>query len=169
MMKKFSSMTLQLGLLALSLIVLGLSFYLQFVKGFEPCPLCLMQRICIILIIMFGAINLYRISYKQPSLMIMQTLWSVLGLYFASRQLWLLSLPSDQVPACMPGLTILIHYFPWQETARALFWGSGNCTEINWSWLGLSLPTWSALYFIASGSTSGLIYYRERQRLTSSK
>jgi disulfide bond formation protein DsbB len=62
---------------------------------------------------------------------------------------WLQSLPADQIPACLPGLDALLHYFPWQDILHALFWGSGDCAEINWQWLGLSMPVWSLLYFLA--------------------
>ncbi len=78
----------------------------------------------------------------------MQIVIAGAGLFFAARQLWLQSLPAGQVPACMPGLDIMIHYFPWQTVAKALFWGAGDCAEVTWSMFGITMAGWSALYFL---------------------
>lgn len=148
-MKKINTLSLQLIILSFTFLVLGTSFYLQYVKGFTPCPLCLMQRLCVIFILALGAINMTRATVSSSVLILLQAVFAGLGLFFAARQMWLITLPSGDVPACMPGLAVLIHYFPWQDTARALLWGSGECTEIRWTWLGLSMPLWSALYFLS--------------------
>lgn len=161
-MKKLTRSTLQLTIIVLSLIVLLASFYLQYGKQFEPCPLCLMQRICIIFILAFGLINLYRNKACSQALIVTQYVLALLGLYFAARQVWLLSLPSGEIPACLPGLSVLIHYFPWQETVRALVWGSGNCTEIRWTWLGLSIPAWSIIYFVCIAIATGIAYFKPK-------
>lgn len=134
---------------SISLLVIGTSFYLQHLRNMEPCPLCLMQRLCAIFILILSIAHLVNSKPSRSKTLIRsQFVFAAAGLYFAIRQLWLMSLPHDQIPACVPGLTILIHYFPWKDVANALFWGSGDCTEITWSWLGISLPMWSLLYFI---------------------
>lgn len=160
-MKKLTRSTLQLSIVILTLVVLLASFYLQYGKGFEPCPLCLMQRLCIILILAFGLINLYRKSTRSQALIVTQYILALLGLYFAARQVWLLSLPNGEMPACLPGLSVLIHYFPWHETVRALVWGSGNCTEIRWTWLGLSIPSWSIVYFVCIAIATVIAYFKK--------
>lgn len=70
------------------------------------------------------------------------------GIYFATRQLWLQALPAEQGASCVPGLDILMRYFPWKDIAKALFLGSAECGEATWQMLGLSMPAWSLLYFI---------------------
>ena len=114
----------------ITLFVLFASFYFQYFLGLQPCPLCLMQVVI-----------------------------SCAGLFFSIRQLWLQSLPAGKVPACMPGLDVLIHYFPWQTVARSLFWGTGDCAQISWHMLGISMPGWSALYFLFMALT-GLFLVR---------
>jgi disulfide bond formation protein DsbB len=160
-MKKKSAFILQSILVTLSIVVLGTSFYLQYAKGLEPCPLCLMQRICVGLILVSSLFYIYLKETHDRKLLWIQGFITLLGLYFALRQLWLLSLPSHAVPACLPGLSVLLHYFPWQDTVRALLWGSGDCTEIRSTWLGLTLPAWSALYFLITGI---LIFFTFRLR-----
>lgn len=167
-MKTLSRSTLQLSIVSLSLLVLLASFYLQYVKGFEPCPLCLMQRVSIIFILAFGLINFYRKSSCSQALFVTQYILALLGIYFAARQMWLMSLPSSEIPACLPGLSVLVHYFPWHETVRALVWGSGNCTEIRWTWLGLSIPAWSIVYFVCVAIATVMAYFRPKKDQTNS-
>lgn len=158
-MKHITFSKLQLTIFLSSLIVLMLSFYLQYGKGLEPCPLCLMQRASMIALLLTSASLFFRKQAHPQRWLIIQGIFFVAGLFFASRQLWLMSLPAKEIPACLPGLTILLHYFPLKETFHALFWGSGDCTEIRWTFLGLSLPLWSAVYFIGMGILSFLSQY----------
>lgn len=139
----------RIGLAVVSLIALFVSFYLQYGLGLHPCPLCLMQRACAFLLVFFCLIGLFFYSKKKSNrLNGFQMILSCAGFYFSVRQLWLLSLPVDQVPACMPGLDVLIEYFPWQTVVKALFLGAGDCAEATWHLLGVPLPGWSAMYFV---------------------
>lgn len=81
--------------------------------------------------------------------LIFQLLIGIAGIYFSGRQLWLQTLPADQLPACLPGMSVLLQYFPWKDILQAMFLGAADCGEITWQWLGLSMPAWSALYFSA--------------------
>lgn len=145
-MTKIKYKKMQYLIAFLTLIILSFSFYLQYQVGLQPCPLCLMQRLCVFLILILLGINL-RTLKKAHLVSLIQAFVAAGGLFFSLRQLWLQALPSGAAPTCMPGLDILIQYFPWQTVAKALFWGSGDCGEATWTWLGISLPGWSALYF----------------------
>jgi len=142
-------------------MVLGFSFYVQYLKGLEPCPLCLMQRLCVFLLLFLFLVGVSLSTLRRGRLVaVLQMLVAAGGLFFAGRQLWLQSLPAEKAPACMPGLDVLIHYFPWQDVAHALFWGAGDCAEVTWKWLGLSMPAWAAIYFLAIIITSALVFLR---------
>lgn len=139
----------QIFLLFLSLMVVSASFYFEYHLQMEPCPLCIMQRVCAILIFMFCLMGIcVSTVFRARVISLIQILIAGAGIYFAGRQLWLQSLPPEQTPACMPGLDIMMKYFPWQDVARALFWGAGDCAQLKWQWLGLSMPAWALLYFI---------------------
>lgn len=160
-MSKRNYRSIQAVLLLLTLIVVGFSFYFQYVVGLQPCPLCLMQRLCAFLLGMFCLMGLCLSTLKRGRFVaILQMFFATSGLFFASRQLWLQSLPAEQAPVCLPGLEILIRYFPWQDVAHALFWGSGECAEVSWQWLGLSMPAWAALYFFFVLVVCGVLYWR---------
>jgi protein dithiol:quinone oxidoreductase len=133
----------------LTAFVLFASFYFQYALGMQPCPLCLMQRLSVFLLfaLCFMGLRLRNSPDKCGKIDCILIVVACAGLFFACRQLWLQSLPEGAVPACMPGLDILLQYFPWKTTAAALFWGTGECARASWSLLGLSMPSWSALYF----------------------
>jgi disulfide bond formation protein DsbB len=146
-MKRITFIKIHALLSMLTFAVLAFSIYLQYGKGLLPCPLCLMQRLCILLLLILLAFRFT--SRKRARIVIfLQALVAFAGLFFSSRQLWLQSLPAEQVPICMPNLDILMHYFPWQTIVRTLFLGSGDCSEVAWAFMGLSLSAWSALYFV---------------------
>ena len=160
-MTKHLYQTLQKGLLLSTLLVIVSVFYSQYVGGFQPCPLCLMQRFCafiLVVIFLIGVCQSTLVSAKILSCF--QMTGAILGLFFAFRQLWLQHLPIGQAPACIPDLSVLIHYFPWTDVMHALFWGAGDCSEVTWKWLGLSMATWSALYFLIILVVGGYIFYQ---------
>jgi len=61
---------------------------------------------------------------------------------------YLQHLPKDQVPACGPGLDFMLETLPWQQVLATVFKGSGECAEINWTFLGQSMPLWTGVLFL---------------------
>lgn len=162
-MIQFSRISIQIALFTISLFVFCASIYFQYVEGLIPCPLCLMQRmtVFILMILVFTGIFI-----KKPTsitrLCTLQILISLAGVYFAARQLWLQHLPADQMMSCVPGLDVMLQYFPWQSVAKALFLGSGDCAETVWSFAGLSMAAWSLCWFLFMMLAS--IYMRFRYK-----
>ena len=60
----------------------------------------------------------------------------------ASRQLYLQSLPAELVPSCAPDIDYLISTLPFLEVIILAFTGDGNCAEVLWTFLGISIPGW---------------------------
>jgi disulfide bond formation protein DsbB len=71
-----------------------------------------------------------------------------LGAAVAGRQVWLQHLPKDRVPACGPGLEYMLNKFPLGEVLSKVFMGSGECAEVGWRFLGLSVAGWSLVWFV---------------------
>jgi disulfide bond formation protein DsbB len=71
------------------------------------------------------------------------------GAGVAARQVWLQHLPAAQVPACGPDLFYMLENFPLGRTIEKLFTGSGQCAEVKWRFLGLSIAEWSLAWFLA--------------------
>ncbi|MBF7730140.1 disulfide bond formation protein B [Pseudomonas sp. N040] len=130
------------------LVMLG-ALYLEHVVGLEPCPLCVVQRICVIL---FGLVCLLA-ALQGPGLL-GQRLYALLLLLLAAagggtaaRQVYLQTVPADQLPACIPPLDYLMDALPFQEIVRVVLHGSADCAEVSWTLFTLSLPEWSLLAF----------------------
>jgi protein dithiol:quinone oxidoreductase len=129
--------------------LLAYGYYLQFVEGLEPCPLCMTQRICFYGIAIFALLATLnnRIVIWQKITNALMGLTALTGLGVAARQLWLQSLPPDQVPACGPGFEFIMKTFPLMEALEIMFKGNGNCAEVTWTFLGLSIAGWSFIFF----------------------
>ncbi len=140
------------------LLCLGLMAYALFAQYFlnlEPCPLCIFQRVAVILM---GIIFLV-CSLLEPRSSLAKVISSALfvsagsfGIAVASRHVWLQNLPSDQVPGCGPGLDFMMSTFPINEVFEMVFNGSGECANVDWSFLSLSMPAWviiCSLFLIA--------------------
>lgn len=152
-----------LALYCISVISWGVFFAsltLQYALGLEPCPLCVMQRFTVLLLAICFSIWLWR-TYRHGALWqkvpaACAAVLTMCGLYFSLRQLWLQSLPPELVPACMPSLSIMLDFLPWQTIAKTLILGAGDCAEQGFLIAGLSLAAWSSLYF--SGLALCLVY-----------
>jgi disulfide bond formation protein DsbB len=131
--------------------LLGFGYYLQFFAGQVPCPLCIFQRFAYLAVgfvalvaAVHGPAGRVRLVYDAGIL-----LAAVTGAGIAARQVWLQHLPPDQVPECGPGLDYMLDVFPLTETLRMVFTGSGECAEVGWQFLSLSIAEWSLLWFLA--------------------
>jgi|TARA_R110002126_G_scaffold110918_1_gene248412 disulfide bond formation protein DsbB len=145
------------GILALlAMLVLMLSYYLQYVKDLEPCPLCLMQRFMMFGLLFFAIIGVFGYTRRRACVLILsELLLTAGGLLFALRQVWLQSLPVADTGMCLPGIEALIHKLPWQDVVHAFIWGgSTGCGEVDWTFAGFSMPAWSAVYFGMIGLVS---------------
>jgi disulfide bond formation protein DsbB len=142
----------------ISASLLGYGYYLQFVEGLEPCPLCIFQRVAFIAIIVFAFIGTVvgpqKVwKYVFSSLILVSAL---VGATIAGRQVWLQHLPADQVPECGPGLDFMMEVFPLGETLKMVFTGSGECAKVDWTFLGFSIAELSLAWFLAFALASVL-------------
>ena len=131
--------------------LMAAALWLQHVDGLEPCPLCVLQRGAVIVlgvVMLAGAIHdpgtLGRRVYGA-----MVTIVAVAGAAVAGRHVWLQSLPPDEAPECGPGLDYMLGAFPLTQVIEMVLRGSGECAEVQWTFLSLSIPEWTLLVFIA--------------------
>jgi disulfide bond formation protein DsbB len=146
---------------------IGFALFLQYGRGLEPCPMCIFQRIAMIAtgaVFLIGALHGPRGNGR----------WVYGGLAFvtaaigagiAARQVWLQSLPADQVPACGPTLSYLLHMLPVSRVITLVLKGDGSCAKIEGEWLGITLPGWTLIAFIglALFALAGPVLARRRQ------
>ena len=73
---------------------------------------------------------------------------AVTGAYFSAKQLWLQSLPEENIPSCGPPVEYLFDAFPMSEVLAMLLRGDGNCAKVQWEFLYISMPGWVLISFI---------------------
>ena len=132
--------------------MIGVGAYLEHVMKLEPCPLCITQRAFFDAIGVMALIAFFRNpkAKGQRIFAILGILFAIGGGYFAQHQLWLQSLPEDQIPACGPGLAYMFEVFPLMEAFKLLLQGDGSCAEPH-KILGLSIAGWSLIAFVGFG------------------
>ncbi|HEY9447721.1 MAG TPA: disulfide bond formation protein B [Burkholderiales bacterium] len=145
--------------------LMGAGLYLQYIEHQEPCPMCILQRIAYIgLVVLFGIAALHgprRTAATVYSTLIV--LVAAAGAAVAARQVWLQQLPKDQVPACGPGLEYMMRKFPLHEVLDKVLSGSGECAEVGWRFLGLSIAGWSLVWFVLLAGYAAYIALRMRR------
>jgi protein dithiol:quinone oxidoreductase len=132
-------------------LLLAFAYYLEYVQGLEPCPLCLVQRMffyAVLAVLVVAAIHGPR-GVGRTLYGITAALFALGGAAAAGRQVWLQHLPPEKVPACGPDLFFMLENFPLARTLSTLIKGTGECAVVDWTFLGLSIAEWSLAWFVA--------------------
>ena len=122
--------------------------YLQNHLGLEPCPMCIVQRYALIAVIVWCVLG---VSANAPVRTLVMT-WLIaltagFGAFVAARQSWLQWYPPEVV-SCGRDFYGMIENFPLQRAVPMIFKGSGDCTKIDWTFLGGSIANWSFVVFM---------------------
>ncbi len=131
--------------------LMGWAFWLQYGQGLEPCPLCMFQRVAVSVIGVVFLVALIHNPLRFGAAVYagLILLAAGTGAALASRQVWLQSLPKDQVPACGMGISYMMDTMPFLDVITKVFAGSGECADKAWVFLGLSIAGWTLVFFIA--------------------
>jgi protein dithiol:quinone oxidoreductase len=139
-----------LAVIALACVArLGFGLYLQHVVGLDPCPMCIVQRYAMLLVGLTAgltALSRSRGVWLTGSALLL--LLAGFGAFVAARQSWLQWNPPE-VSSCGRDFYGMIETFPLQRAIPMIFKGSGDCTKIDWTFLGGSLANWSFVAFSA--------------------
>ena len=142
--------------------LLAYGLYLQHVVGLVPCPMCIVQRYALVIVAIIAALtgasgrNCFQITGALAMLMV-----AGFGAFTAARQSWLQWYPPE-VASCGRDFYGMIETFPLQRVVPMIFKGSGDCTKIDWTFLGLSIANWSFLCFVAVGLLALLLIFVRR-------
>ena len=131
--------------------LMGYALYLQYVMDLEPCPLCILQRVAVIAMGLVFLIAAFHNPGRTGAgvYALLQLVIGGAGAAIASRQVWLQSLPIDQVPACGMGLNYMLETLPFTDVLQKVLEGSGECAEKGWEFLHLSIAGWTLVFFVA--------------------
>ncbi|HRF82850.1 MAG: disulfide bond formation protein B [Xanthomonadales bacterium] len=127
------------------------AIYTQLYQGLEPCPLCIFQRIAyaaLALVFLAGFLHGPRSAGGRRAYGVLVLIAAAVGIGIAGRHVWLQTLPKDLMPSCGPPLSFLRETMGPLEVVRKVLTGSGNCGDVDWTMLGLSMPAWSLIGFV---------------------
>ena len=132
---------------AIGVGMLAYGLYLQHVVGLEPCPMCIVQRYALVLVVLLAALT--ATSNNRGVLIAGSVLMlgaAGFGAFVAARHSWLQWYPPE-VSSCGRDFYGMIETFPLQRVIPMIFRGSGDCAKVDWTFLGGSLANWSFVSF----------------------
>lgn len=138
-----------LALVSLACIgMLAFGLYLQHVVGLEPCPMCIVQRYALILVaVVSGLAAFSRSRGVLIGASALGLLFAGFGAFVAARQSFLQWYPPE-IASCGRDFYGMIETFPLKRAIPMIFKGSGDCTKIDWTFLGGSIANWSFVWFV---------------------
>lgn len=151
-----------IALVCVALLAFGL--YLQHVVGLEPCPMCIVQRYAMVIVALVAGVTAAiksRGAWVAGGLLVAG--FAGFGGFVAARQSWLQWYPPE-VASCGRDFYGMIETFPLKRAIPMIFRGSGDCTKVDWTFLGLSIANWSFLCFCAIVVVSLVLVARQLRR-----
>ena len=149
---------------AVCIAMLAFGLYLQHVGGLEPCPMCIVQRYALVLVAVMAAFTAF--AHRKGLLVAgagLMVLLSGFGAFVAARQSFLQWYPPQEA-SCGRDLFGMIETFPLKRVIPMIFKGSGDCTKIDWTFLGLSIANWSFVAFAGIALMGLLLVLRQLKR-----
>jgi disulfide bond formation protein DsbB len=151
-----------LGLVACAGLM-GYALFAQYVLGLAPCPLCIFQRIATILTgILFLIATLH--NPRTTGARVYGALIGVAalgGVLISARHIWIQAQPPGTVAACGADLNYLMEIMPVTDVVTKVLTGSGECGQIDWTFLGLSMPWWVAISLSVLGAWALVVNYKK--------
>jgi len=133
---------------AIAIGLIAAAVYLQMVEHIEPCPLCILQRYAFSAVALFAALAAVLRARYSTALALLALASALAGAGVAAWHVHLQMFPPPET-SCGPSLQYLLSNLPMGRALPRIFMGYGDCTEVNWTFLRLSLPAWALLWLIA--------------------
>ena len=135
-----------LGFLACAALI-AYALYAEHVLELAPCPLCIFQRVAVIVIgVLFLIAALHNPSRTGARVYgVLIAIAGLCGIGVAARHIWIQAQPPGSVAACGADLNYLMDIMPLTEVVSKVLTGSGECGKVDWTLLGLSMPWWVAI------------------------
>lgn len=128
--------------------LIAYALYAQFHLGLDPCPLCIFQRVGIaalgVVFLLAGLHNPRGWGTRAYAALI--AIAALATVAVAARQLYIQHLPPGAIPSCGAPLSMMLKFMPLTAVIRKVLTGSGECSVVNWRFLGLAMPAWVLIW-----------------------
>lgn len=143
---------------AIAFGLIGYALYAQYFQDYAPCLLCVFQRIAMIALgVSFSIAAIHdpaRVGARVYGILGMTI--AAIGVSIAARHLYLQYAPSTGSATCGPsglgGVIYLMDILGPQGALHKIFYPTGSCATVDWTLLGLSMPGWVLIWFVALGA-----------------
>ncbi|NIJ68001.1 disulfide bond formation protein B [Xanthomonas sp. 60] len=143
--------------------LLAYAVFLQLKMGLEPCPLCIFQRLAFAalgIVFLIGALHGPGNRPGRVTYGVLAFVAAAVGMGIAGRHVYVQLLPPEMGSTCGPPLSFLSETMGPFEVFRTVLTGTGNCGNIDWTFLGLTMPMWSLVFFIALAAWALIVSLR---------
>ena len=135
--------------------------YLQNELGLVPCPMCIVQRYALMGVIVLCALGMNTRSPLRTLIMSWLVFFTAgFGAFVAARQTWLQWYPPQEV-SCGRDFYGMVENLPLQRLVPTIFKGGGDCTKVDWTFLGGSIANWSVVIFLAIAALMLVLRWRD--------
>ncbi|HEY1611295.1 MAG TPA: disulfide bond formation protein B [Paraburkholderia sp.] len=160
----------QRGLLVfLALICLALfagALYFQYVERQDPCPLCIIQRYCLLLIAIFSLLGARMNGWNGVrACEILAALSAAGGIAAAAKLVYVQANPGFSCG--FDKLEPVVDALPPAQWLPSVFKVQGLCETTYAPIAGLSMPTWALIAFVCAFVALVLSLWRNRRRQVS--
>lgn len=137
-----------LTVLCLAAIATGL--YLQFCQGLQPCPLCVYQRLSMVVVLVLAVVGVV-ITFKRAWRIfwyLLVLLCELFGIAVAGYQVWLQHLAPSHAGGGSDLNSVLQQFSINQGAMADLFQArGGECAVVHMRIMSMSIASWSAVFF----------------------
>ena len=153
----FLGFIVSFGLVALALVI-------QQQYNLEPCPLCISQRIAFMAL---GSLFLMSALHNPGSMGrkvygLLHVVAAVTGIGIAARHIWIQANPDKVMAECGAGFDYIMETFPLKKALDLIFKGTGECSAIDWTLFGLTIPQLSLIAFAGLGLFAVLLAFQKK-------
>jgi protein dithiol:quinone oxidoreductase len=152
---------------ALAFSLIGYALFAQHYQGYTPCLLCVLQRIAMILLGIVFVISAVRarVGRSARAYGVIGGAVATIGVVVSARHLFLQYAPkTEPSSSCglsgLDGVFYLVDVFGPGDALRKIFYPTGDCSTVDWTFIGLSMPGWVLLWFLALGGLALVANWR---------
>jgi disulfide bond formation protein DsbB len=145
--------------------LMAYALYVQYGLLEEPCPLCVLQRVAVIVT---GSIFLLAWLHNPAGVGMRRVygalilLAALVGVGIAARHLYVINAPPGSVAECGASLDYMMDVLPLHEVLGKVLSGSGECAKVTWRFLGFSMPFWVLVNLLGLAAVGVLANFRKR-------
>lgn len=148
----------------MSVCLLAAAYFFEYEMFLDPCPLCIVQRVILLVIglLCLSALFARKTVWPLRIIFLLVLASSLFGVWVADHHVWIQGLPPEDVPDCsVLSLDEMVKTLPLTELIGTMLKGNGSCAAISWQYLSLSMPQWMLLVFIGYALVSLLAIARK--------